>query len=288
MVTLGGLNNLTVLRSSPERVSLDGEQLGEIELFGVPARGYQAGDLVEVFVYLDSDDAPVATTAKPHAMINEFAWLKVLSVTSVGAFLDWGLPKDLLLPFAEQKYQVAEGDHVLVRIYLDNSRRLAASTRLDRYLDDSTEVRLKPGQQVQLLVADRTDLGFKTIVDNRHWGMLYASDLRPDARKTLRKGQRHSGYVIRVRPDRKIDVSLIKPVAEQVDELTGMIIQVLRDNDGYMLISDKSSPEAIFSVFKVSKKVFKKALGVLYKQRRITLEKQGVRLLDQDSTASHH
>lgn len=283
MITLGGLNSLTVLRSSQGRVYLDGEQLGEIELSGVTAQDYQAGHVAEVLVYLDSDDAPVATTAKPYAMINEFAWLKVLSVNQVGAFLDWGLPKDLLLPFAEQKYQAAAGDYVLVRIYLDNSRRLAASMRLDRYLDDSTEVRLKPGQQVQLLVADRTDLGFKAIVNNRHWGMLYASDLRPDARDTLRKGQRHTGYVIRIRPDRKIDVSLIKPVTEQVDELTEMIIQVLRDNDGYMLITDKSSPEAIFSIFKVSKKVYKKALGVLYKQRRITIEKLGIRLAKGDN-----
>lgn len=280
MVTLGAINSLTVLRSSPGMTYLDGEQLGEIELSGVVAGDYPVASVVQVFVYLDSDDVPVATTAKPYAMVNEFAWLKVVSVEQVGAFLDWGLPKDLLLPFAEQKYQVAAGDHVLVRVYLDNSRRLAASTRLDRYLDDSAEVHLKPGQQVQLLVADRTDLGFKTIVNNLHWGMLYGSDLAPDTRRALRKGQRHSAYVVRIRTDRKIDVTLVKPVTEQVDELIVMIIQMLKDNDGYMLVSDKSSPETIFSIFKVSKKVFKKALGALYKQRLIVIEKQGIRLLN--------
>ena len=255
---------------------LDAEQLGEILLPRrfVPEDCSVASEL-DVFIYLDSEERLSATTEKPLAMLGEFAWLKVVSVTSVGAFLDWGLPKDLLLPFAEQKYSPEVGRRVMVRVYLDNSNRLAASTRLNHFLVEEAED-FQEGQQVPLIIADTTELGYKVIVDNSHWGVLYSNECF----QPLSKGQRLVGYIKKIRADKKIDLSLSPPGRSQVGSVAEQIINILKQNNGYMMITDKSPPETIYSVFKVSKKVYKKAIGTLYKQRRIDIEKTGIRLLD--------
>ena len=274
MAEIGRVNRLPVVRETVAGVYLDGGEQGEILL--PKARRADLADEVEAFVYPSADKTLVATTDNPLAQVGEFAWLKVSEVNQVGAFLDWGLDKELLLPFAEQKYEAKQGLKVMVRVYLDNSQRIAASTRLDRYLEHEAEA-YKPGQQVDLLIADKTDLGFKAIVDNRYWGMLFHNELTAP----LAKGQRLPAYVKRLRSDKRLDLTLSPPAVEQVPQLTEQIVERLKQNDGYMMLTDKSTPEAIYSIFKVSKKIFKKAIGSLYKQRRIDIEEKGIRLLQE-------
>jgi predicted RNA-binding protein (virulence factor B family) len=278
MATIGLVNELRVIRKTDNGVYLDGGQLGEILLpqSYVPAH-CPLNSVLEVFVYLDSEDRLVATTKMPYVMVGEFAWLKVVSVNNVGAFLDWGLPKDLLLPYGEQKYEPQVGRKVMVRVYLDNTNRLAASTRIDDFLEEEA-TDFKPGQAVELLIAERTELGYKAIVNNSHWGVLYSNELF----QPIEKGQRLNGYIKKIRLDKKIDLSLSQPSHQEMVKVAEQIIAALKQHDGYMMISDKTSPETIYSVFKVSKKIYKKAVGSLYKQRRIVIEKQGIRLIDPD------
>jgi predicted RNA-binding protein (virulence factor B family) len=235
------------------------------------------GDKIDVFLYVDSEDRIAATTKTPLACVGEFAWLKIVDVSSVGAFLDWGLPKDLFLPYAEQKFTPEVGRRVLVRVYLDNSNRLAASTRIDTFLEEDGS-QFTVGQEVSLLIADSTELGYKAIVNNSHWGVLYNSELF----QSVRKGQKITGYIRKVRDDKKLDLSLSRIGFGQVEELTEKIVATLKQNEGFIMITDKSPPETIYALFKVSKKVYKKAIGVLYKQKKIDIEKTGIRWLDKD------
>ncbi|MDG1772236.1 MAG: S1-like domain-containing RNA-binding protein [Oceanicoccus sp.] len=275
MVAIGQFNQLEIVKDSDVGVFLDGGDFGQILL---PQRFLkdqaQLGDNLTVFIYLDSDDRLIATTDTPHACEGDFAWLKVVEINKVGAFLDWGLPKDLLLPFAQQKFPPVEGKRVLVKVYLDNSNRLAASSRIDKYLKEET-TGYTVGQEVDLMVADKTELGFKAIVDSAYWGMLYSNEVF----QPLNKGDRISGYVKRVRDDNRLDITLTQPGYEKISGVAGQILEVLKEHDGYLMITDKSSPETIRSVFKISKKVYKKAIGALYKQRRIAIEEKGIRLL---------
>ena len=276
MVAIGRFNQLEIVNNNDAGVLLEAGEFGQILL---PKRfvGNQAklGDELTVFIYLDSEDRLIATTETPHACEGDFAWLKVVEVNQVGAFLDWGLPKDLLLPFAQQKTPPAEGKRVLVKIYLDNSHRLAATSRIDKYLKEET-TGYKVGQAVDLMIADKTELGFKAIVDNAYWGILYNNELF----QPLKKGERVKGYIKRVREDKKLDITLTQPGYEKISAVAEQIIVVLKEHDGYLMITDKSTPETIRSVFRISKKVYKKAIGALYKQRRIAIEDNGIRLLD--------
>ncbi len=275
MVAIGQFNQLEIVKDSDVGVFLDGGDFGQILL---PQRFVkdqaQLGDNLTVFIYLDSDDRLIATTDTPHACEGDFAWLKVVEINKVGAFLDWGLPKDLLLPFAQQKFPPVEGKRVLVKVYLDNSNRLAASSRIDKYLKEET-TGYTVGQEVDLMVADKTELGFKAIVDSAYWGMLYSNEVF----QPLNKGDRISGYVKRVRDDNRLDITLTQQNYKKISGVAGQILEVLKEHDGYLMITDKSSPETIRSVFKISKKVYKKAIGALYKQRRIAIEEKGIRLL---------
>ncbi|WP_339340133.1 S1-like domain-containing RNA-binding protein [uncultured Oceanicoccus sp.] len=276
MVAIGRFNQLEIVNNNDAGVLLEAGEFGQILL---PKRfvGNQAklGDELTVFIYLDSEDRLIATTETPHACEGDFAWLKVVEVNQVGAFLDWGLPKDLLLPFAQQKTPPAEGKRVLVKIYLDNSHRLAATSRIDKYLKEES-TGYKVGQLVDLIIADKTELGFKAIVDNAYWGILYNNELF----QPLKKGERVKGYIKRVREDKKLDITLTQPGYEKISAVAEQIIAVLKEHDGYLMITDKSTPETIRSVFRISKKVYKKAIGALYKQRRIAIEDNGIRLLD--------
>ncbi len=274
MVEVGRLNTLPIIRETRAGLYLDGGVLGEILLPGA-SRAEQdgAGTRLSVFLYHGADGELVASQKKPLVMVGEFAWLRVAEVNQVGAFLDWGLPKDLMLPFAEQKFEPQVGRRVMVRVYLDNSGRIAASTRLDRFLAEEN-LSFKAGQSVSLLVADRTELGFKVIVDHTHWGMLYSNELF----QNIAKGEAHQGFIKRIRPDKKIDATLYKPGHERVPDIAEQIIATLKQHDGYIMITDKSPPEAIYAIFKVSKKVYKRAVGALYKQRRIVIEDKGIRL----------
>jgi predicted RNA-binding protein (virulence factor B family) len=277
MVNIGKKNQLSVIAIVEAGALLEGESYGRILL---PNRylpeACKTGDVVDVFVYWDSEDRLVATTETPLAMVDEFAWLKVVEVNNVGAFLDWGLPKDLLLPYSEHKYEPIAGRRVMVRLFLDDqTERIAATTQIDRFLSDEAEG-FTPGQEVDLVISDQTSLGYKAIVDHSYWGILYSNELF----QTLNKGQRLRGYVKKIRDDKRLDLSLYQPGAGQVAGIAEKIIEKLIEHDGVLMLTDKSPPEAIYSIFKVSKKVYKKAIGTLYKQRRIVIEARSIRLVD--------
>ena len=237
----------------------------------------EPGEEFDVFVYLDSEDRLIATTETPIAQVGEFAFLEVLSVNPrIGAFLDWGLAKDLLLPFAEQLWKVREGHKVVVAIVVDErSQRIVASQRTHRHLDKRAPV-YDDGQAVRLLIAEETPLGYKAIIENAHLGLLYASDLSAP----LAVGDRVDGYVRVVRPDGKVDLSLDSSRQGRVPALSDDILEALSNGEGYLDVGDKSSPEEIRRVFGCSKKVFKNALGALYKERKITFDGRGVRLVE--------
>ena len=278
MAIIGRRNILRVVREAPPGIYLDGGNQQEILLPGryIPP-GAVPGDMLDVFVYLDSEDRLVATTEVPHAMVGEFAYLKVINVvTGIGAFLDWGLAKDLLLPFGEQKIHVRRGHWVTVAIFLDpESGRIVASTRLNRYLRHEAPTYAE-GQSVGILVISKTPLGYNAIVENTHRGLLYHTNLAGP----LTLGNKLQGFVRRVRPDGKIDLSLDADGYRRVAPLTDKIIATLQANRGRLAYDDASSPQAIRDTFGASKNAFKQALGALYKKRRIRFLYPGIELID--------
>lgn len=277
MADIGKLNNLIALKKVDFGVYFDGEELGEILLPNkyVPAN-LETGDVIELFIYLDSEDRLIATTEKPMAMVGEFAMLKVVSVTKFGAFLDWGLPKNLLIPYREQKYFVEEGKSYIVYIYLDEkSQRITASTRLEQFLD-LTPIGFKEGDEVNLLIYDKTNIGFKAIIEGAHSGILYNNEVF----QKLEVGQYIKGYIRKIREDHKIDLRLQKSGFENVDETIGKILAKLKDQNGFIPVNDKSPPEVINEVFGISKKTFKKSIGALYKQRLIVMDDEGIKLIE--------
>jgi predicted RNA-binding protein (virulence factor B family) len=277
MINIGKINKLKVVKQQGADVYLADSISGKKVLLAdsrLPAN-CQVGDTLDVFVYVDSEGHLAATAKKPLAEVGDVAWLKVVSLNYVGAFLDWGLPKDLLVPFSEQHHEMEVGRSYLVKVFLDDQNRIAATTKIDKQLSDES-VDFEVGQKVSLIIADRTDLGIKAIIDNSHWGMLYENELfRP-----VRKGQKMEGYIKQIREDRKIDLSLHQPGYGKVVSLTDSIIAKLKANNGVLMLSDKSPPEAIYDAFGVSKKVFKQAIGALYKQQLITIDKNGIKLVD--------
>lgn len=270
MAAIGRFNSLQVVKHTEIGLFLDGGAHGEILL---PKRYIpkdepaEPGEWLNVFIYLDSEDRIIATTLKPKVQVGGFASLKVVEVSRVGLFLDWGLPKDLLLPHSEEKRPLQVGDYCVVYCYIDErTRRITATARLDRYLDD-TAAHYQAGQEVDLLVVERTDLGFKAIIDGRHWGLIHKNELF----KFVRSGMREKGYIKEVRADGKISLSL-QPVGQAArDDLGERILAALREAGGSLALSDKSPPEVISREFGVSKGNFKKAIGGLFKQGLITI-----------------
>ncbi len=277
MVEIGKINTLDINRETENGVYLDGQELGEIlmpQKF-VTSEDKEAGQAT-VFIYTDSEDRLVATTETPIAMAGEFAMLKVVATTKFGAFMDWGLPKDLLVPFGEQKAPMEEGRSYLVYISLDvQTNRIIGSAKLDKHLDN-TPPEYEVGDEVDLIITDETELGYKAIVNKEHWGMLYKNQVY----KPLSKGQKIKGYINKIREDEKIDLLLEKPGYEKVDAISEKILNELKENHGFMAVSDKSSPEMIKAMFGISKKNFKKAIGGLYRKRLISFESDGIRLVD--------
>ncbi|PZX19294.1 hypothetical protein LX69_00963 [Breznakibacter xylanolyticus] len=276
MAEIGKYNTLRVVKEVDFGVYLDGGTHGEILMPAkyVPA-GCQPGDEVTVFVYTDSEDRPICTTETPLATVGEFALLRVKSVTSIGAFLNWGLLKDLFVPFNEQKAKMREGGKYLVYVYLDDeSGRVVASAKIEKFLDNVIPT-YEINQEVSLMVIGETDLGYTAIVNNLHTGLLYASEVF----EYLEPGQRITGYVKKVREDEKIDLILHKPGYEKIDKISSDILDVIRKNGGFIPVNDKSDAEMIYDTFGISKKSFKKAIGALYKQRLIVIEAEGVRLV---------
>jgi len=276
MIEIGKINTLSVVRETDNGIYLNGGELGEIlmpQKF-VTDEVKNTGK-VTVFIYNDSEDRLVATTETPLAKVGEFAFLKVVANSKFGSFLDWGLPKDLLVPFREQKAKMVEGNQYLVYIYLDlQTNRIAASAKLDKFLDN-TPPEYITGDEVDLLIVDETDLGFKAIVNEEHWGMLYKNQVY----QKIFVGQQTKGYVNKVRDDEKIDLLLEKPGYEKVDAIAEKILNELKENRGFVAVSDRSSPQMIEAMFGISKKNFKKAIGGLYKKRLIVFESDGIRLL---------
>ena len=277
MAAIGHRNLLTILREAPPGLYLDGEELGEILLPGrYKPKGAVLGGALDVFIHRDSEDRLVATTEIPRACVGEFACLKVLSFNSqVGAFLDWGLSKDLLLPIREQAHRVTVGESVVVYVFLDErSGRIAATTRLAKHLG-RTAPEYKSGERVRLLIAEETPLGYKAIIENAHFGLLYKTDLG----SPLTIGQALEGYIRTVRPDGKIDLSLDPAGYGRVAPLTQQILDALKAGGGRMKFSDRSTPEEIRAKFATSKKAFKQALGALYRHRRIRLVDDEIELV---------
>jgi hypothetical protein len=276
MAIIGKRNILSIVRASTPGLYLDGGELGEILLPGryIPA-DLKPKDKLDVFVYRDSEDRLVATTETPLATVGEFACLKVISVNrNIGAFLDWGLSKDLLLPFREQESPLRAGDWTVVHVFMDEkTNRIVASTRLNRHLSRDTPA-YRNGQPVNLLIIGRTPLGYNAIVENAHRGLLYHDNLAAP----LLPGQKVRGFVHTVRPDGKIDLRLDASGYKRVATLRDQIIQALQSNGGHLAFDDDSSPEAIRQTFGVSKKAFKQALGKLYKERRIRFQSPGIEL----------
>lgn len=276
MINIGKINKLNVVKQQGANVYLDDGTSGKVLLTDrkLPAN-CQVGDTLDVFVYVDSEGHLAATAKKPLAEVGDVAWLKVVSLNYVGAFLDWGLPKDLLVPFSEQYHEMEVGRSYLVKLFLDNQNRIAATTKIDKLLSEESSD-FKVGQKVSLIIADKSDLGVKAIINNSHWGMLYENELF----QPVRKGQKLDGYIKQIREDHKIDLSLHQPGYGKVVSLTDSILAKLKANDGVLMLSDKSPPEAIYAAFGVSKKVFKQAIGALYKQQLISIDKSGIKLVN--------
>lgn len=275
MAELGKLNKLRIVKELDFGIYLDGKEHGEILM---PRRyipeNCKPDDIIEAFIYLDSEDRIIATTERPYAMVDEFAFLEVSSVNSIGAFLNWGLLKDLLVPFREQKQKMVEGKSYVVYVYVDlESNRIVASAKLDKFLDNLPP-EFEVGQEVDLLICTETEIGYKAIINNTHGGILYKNEVfRP-----LNKGQKIKGYIKKIRDDEKIDLCLQKPGYEKIDEISQVIIDKLKEHGGFIAVTDKSPTETIYNLFGVSKKTYKKAVGALYKTKLISIEDNGIRL----------
>ncbi|MDK9719081.1 MAG: S1-like domain-containing RNA-binding protein [Trichlorobacter sp.] len=275
MQLIGQYHRLKIARITPSGAFLALEE-GDILLPGkfIPEDA-SVGTELEVFVYLDSEDRPVATVQKPYAVVGDFALLTVKDTNAkVGSFLDWGLDKDLLLPFGEQLAPVKKGEQVLVRVYLDASKRIAATARLDRFLKPADGT-LAEGDAVELFIYAYTDLGAKVVVNNRYGGMLFRNELytRPKAGEQLR------GYVRKIHGGGKIDITLRKGGAQEAQTDRDLVLVALTNAaDGFLPLNDKSSPEVISELLKLSKKSFKKAVGGLYREGLIVMADDGIKL----------
>lgn len=271
-MNIGEYNSLRINRSVDFGFYLIDDQGNEVLL---PKRyissSMHIGDTIDVFVYNDSENRPVATTEQPKAVVGDFAIMKVKAVNAVGAFLDWGLAaKDLLVPFREQRVRMQAGRSYIVHVYLDHeSERIAASAKLDKFLDNKMPDYYHR-QMVDVLIVQRTELGYKVIVNNLHWGMVYQNETY----SSVNIGERHKAFVKQVREDGKIDLTLNKIEKIRVDDLSQAILSRMKDNNGTLDLNDKSSPEDIAKAFNCSKKDFKKATGQLYKLKAITLINQ--------------
>lgn len=294
MINLGDYNTLKVVKSVDFGLYLDGGNAGEILL---PKRyepqDITIGDELEVFLYLDQEERLVATTEHPLAKVGDFAWLEVSWVNQYGAFLNWGLMKDLFCPFREQKMRMQKGQSYLVYVTIDEeSYRLMATAKIDKHISPLTpNTQLTPsdplgsqdssltktyshGTEVELLVWQKTDLGFKVIVDNRYQGLLYENQIF----QPIHSGMRLNGYIDHIRQDGKADI-ILQPTGQQhTEEFAAILLQYLKENGGHCDLGDKSPSELIQDRFKVSKKTFKRAVGDLYRQRLVTIDDNGIHL----------
>ncbi len=275
MAQIGRINKLVIKRKRDYGAYLDGGELGDILLPKryVPKK-CQAGDEVEVFVYVDREERLRASTQKPYATVGQFAKLRVAANSSSGTYLDWGLQKDLFVPQREQHAKMEEGKSYVVFVFLDEkTNRVAASSKLDKFLSPQPP-NYEKGEEVDLIICEKTDLGYKAVVNNSHWGMVYKNEVF----KKIHIGQQLKGYIKKIREDLKIDLSLQQAGYQRVGDISQSILKTIKDLGGRVAVTDKSRPEDIYSLFGVSKKIFKKAIGALYKKRLITIDTNGIKL----------
>ncbi|XZF15549.1 CvfB family protein [Chitinophagaceae bacterium MMS25-I14] len=277
MIQVGQYNTLRVVKQVDFGMYLDGD--GEEILLPkrfVP-KGLKEDDEVEVFLYHDSENRLIATTQKPLGVVGDIVLLKAVSTTKQGAFLDWGLMKDIFLPLSQQLSRVYEGEYYLVLIYIDEQTgRVAATERINKVLDNE-ELTVSEKEEVNLTIQRRSDLGYVVIINNKHIGLLHYSDVFRD----LEVGEQLKGYIKTIRPDNKIDVGAGQPGYQRIAGEEGRILELLQENDGYLPYHDKSDPEDIYHFFGMSKKAFKMAVGALYRQKKITLTQTGIKLAEE-------
>ncbi len=278
MLEIGKFNHLKVERATSHGAYLADEQGNEVLLpVKFVSDTLRLEDDIDVFIFTDSEDRITATTQIPLAQRDEFAYLQVKDMSTHGAFLDWGLDKDLFVPFREQLNRMRKGQSYLVYLYLDEkTNRLVASSKIRKFLDKEN-INLEKGEKVKLLVWDKTDLGMNVIINNRHAGLIFKDDLHT----TIKTGERVTGYIKNIRPDKKIDGVLHKPGYEAIEPNAQRILLKIRQNDGYLNLSDQSDPEEIKNQLQISKKAFKKAIGILYKKKLIRIADEGLYLADQ-------
>ena len=279
MLRIGQYNTLCVTKFVDYGLYLDDTEGGEILL---PKRyipqDASVGDKLDVFIYVDSDDTLIATTEKPYACVGEAVYLKVSAVNKVGAFVDWGLPKEVLVPFAEQHKKMQVGRSYIVYLYLDKyADRIVASSKINKFIKDEADG-YEENQSVNLLIAGKTELGYKAIINNKHFGVLYESDVF----QNLKYGQKVKGYIKNIRPDKKIDLTLQLQNKNTRDDLSNSILNHLKENNGESFLTDKSKPEDIYKQYSVSKSNYKKALGGLYKNKLIVIHKDKIQLVKDD------
>ena len=276
-IELGKFNQLEVVKEVDFGLYLDGGEEGEILL---PTRyvpeGCQVGDMLNVFLYLDIDERLIATTLTPLVQVGQFACLEVAWVNQFGAFLNWGLMKDLFVPFSEQKMKMQVGRKYVIHAHLDDeSYRIVASAKVERYLSKDIPD-YAPGTEVDILIWQKTELGFKAIIDNKHSGLLYENEIFC----TLETGMQMRAFVKQVREDGKVDLILQKPGFEKIDDFSKTLLDYIKEHGGRIHLNDKSPAEDIYDTFGVSKKTFKKGVGDLYKKRLISLQENGITLAE--------
>lgn len=275
MLRIGKFNELPVSRLTERGAYLQAPNEEILLPRKYTPEGTKQGDVINAFIYTDSEDRLIATTLKPYACVGDFAYMRVKVVNNIGAFLDWGIEKDLLVPFREQEHKLEEGKSYVVYVFLDfETDRIAASTRLKTFVEWD-DIELKEKQPVDLLVAGRTDMGFNAIVNNKYMGLLYSNEIF----QPLHIGDRVKGYVKKIREDKKIDLVLQKSGGALVDDARGKVLEALENGNGFLSLNDNSTPEEVQRTLNMSKKAFKKAVGGLYKDRLIEITDNGIRLI---------
>ncbi|NVC95382.1 GntR family transcriptional regulator [Vibrio natriegens] len=276
MIKIGQINSLEVIKKADFGVFLDGDDYGSVLLPNkhVP-EGTEIGDKIDVFLYFDSESQLAATIETPVAQVGEWGLMKIEGVNKTGAFVNWGIKdKDLLIPFSEQRTRFSAGQTILVYVYTDKaSGRIVGTTKFNKWLD-KTPANYEINEQVDLIIAERSQLGYKAIVNGKHWGMIFPSDVFGK----LYIGKKLKGFIKQIREDGKIDLALQKVGVAKMDDLSCKIIEQLEKKGGFLPLNDKSSPEAIFEAFRTSKGTYKKTIGGLYKQGKIVIDKDGIRL----------
>ena len=276
MLQIGKMNILQITGVQTDGVHFDAGEVGDIVLpkKAVPPES-QVGDELEVFVYVDKENTLQGSLQKPYATVGEYAVLQVVSDSSAGAFLRWGMENDLLVPKAEQQHKMVQGQSYVVFVFLSaKTNRIVASSKLDKFLSRESPA-YKEGEEVELIVFEETDLGYRALINRNHAGMIYSNEVF----QQLRIGQQLKGYINKIREDQKIDLILQQSGYQGVDAVTQNILGIIQEHGGKVAVTDKSPPDDIYALFSVSKKVFKKAIGALYKKRIVRIEPDGISLV---------